>query len=173
MSGQDHSRITAEVPAEVMSTLQNAAALASVTVGEFIVQAGLAMAGLQLTNGDHFRRLDLEDAELLAHLLENPPEPNEALKRAFTRLAKDYDGVPVLTEPTQASRILAYYTLNIRGLISSGTLPPSLSQLPATVPALTIGRLAVDATVLNAGHGAAMLAHAMKRAKVLLGAKRK
>jgi GNAT superfamily N-acetyltransferase len=72
----------------------------------------------------------------------------------------------VLIEPAQPNRILAYYALNIRGLITSGTLPLSLaSRLPGTVPALTIGRLAVDATVQSEGHGAAMLAHAMRRAK--------
>jgi uncharacterized protein (DUF1778 family) len=93
MSVQDYNRITVEVAAGDMGTLQKAAELVGVTVEQFVVQSGLTMAGLHLTDGDHFRRLHVDDAELLADLLENPPQPNEASIQAFARPSKDYDGV--------------------------------------------------------------------------------
>ncbi|HEX9174444.1 MAG TPA: DUF1778 domain-containing protein, partial [Telluria sp.] len=82
MSDQDCSRITAEVSADDMDTLQKASQLAGVTIAQFIVQSGLAIARLQSTDRDHFRPLHEEDVELLGDLLENPPVPNEALRRA-------------------------------------------------------------------------------------------
>ena len=72
----------------------------------------------------------------------------------------------VLTETGRPARILAYYALNIRGLVEAWTLPPPLTRrMPSTIPTLALGRLAVDASAQEMGHGAAMLAHAMRQAK--------
>lgn len=72
----------------------------------------------------------------------------------------------VLIEPEQPNKILAYYALNIRGLIAPETLPHSLgNRLPLNAPALTIGRLAVDLAAQKKGYGEILLVNAMANAK--------
>jgi uncharacterized protein (DUF1778 family) len=77
-------RITARVPQPVVAELEKAAALVGVTVNQFVVQAASEKARTVI---DTFTRIDLSrrDAELIAGLLENPPAPNAALKRARQR----------------------------------------------------------------------------------------
>jgi ribosomal protein S18 acetylase RimI-like enzyme len=72
----------------------------------------------------------------------------------------------VLTESASPNRILAYYALNIRGLVAVEALPPPLAKrLPLRAPALAIGRLAVDLSAQKHGYGETMLVHAMRNAK--------
>jgi predicted GNAT family N-acyltransferase len=80
--------------------------------------------------------------------------------------AKKLSQTFVLTVPEQPGRVLAYYALNIRGLVQKETLPHTLSsRLPLSAPALAIGRLAVDLSAQKRQYGEAMLVHAMRNAK--------
>lgn len=78
---EERGRITARAPQPVVDELEEAAALVGVTVNQFIVQAATEKARTII---DSYTRIELSrrDATFIANLLDNPPAPNEALKRA-------------------------------------------------------------------------------------------
>lgn len=80
-------RITARAPQLVVDELEEAAALVGVTVNQFIVQAASEKARTII---DSFTRIELtrRDAVLIANLMDAPPEPNAALKRAAQKYEK-------------------------------------------------------------------------------------
>lgn len=77
-------RIAARVPHAVYETLCRAAELSGATVNQFLVQAALKEAHLVIERADLIR-LSGRDWSVLLDLLENPPEPNAALKAAVQR----------------------------------------------------------------------------------------
>jgi len=84
---EERGRITARVPQVVVDDLEEAAALVGVTVNQFIVQAAAEKARTTIETA---KRVELtrRDAAFIANLLENPPVPNEALRRATQRYLK-------------------------------------------------------------------------------------
>lgn len=84
---EERGRITARAPQRVVHELEEAAALVGVTINQFIVQAATEKARTVI---DAFTRIELSrcDAAFIVNLLDDPPAPNEALKRAAQRYKK-------------------------------------------------------------------------------------
>jgi uncharacterized protein (DUF1778 family) len=84
---EERGRITARAPQLVVDELEEAAALVGVTVNQFIVQAATEKARTII---DSYTRIELSrrDAAFIANLLDNPPAPSDALKRAVQRHKK-------------------------------------------------------------------------------------
>jgi uncharacterized protein (DUF1778 family) len=84
---EERGRITARAPQPVVDELEEAATLVGVSVNQFIVQAAIEKARTII---DAFTRIELtrRDAVFIANLLDNPPAPNAALKRAVQRYNK-------------------------------------------------------------------------------------
>lgn len=80
-------RITARAPQPVVDELEEAAALVGVSVNQFIVQAASEKARTII---DSFTRIELtrRDAVFIANLMDAPPAPNAALKRAVQKYEK-------------------------------------------------------------------------------------
>ncbi|MBA4741078.1 MAG: DUF1778 domain-containing protein [Azoarcus sp.] len=87
---KERGRITARAPQPVVDELEEAAALAGITVNQFIVQAATEKARTII---DAFTRVSLSrrDAVFIATLLDNPPSPNEALQRAARRYEQEVE----------------------------------------------------------------------------------
>ena len=87
MKTELRGRITARAPQPVVDELEEAAALVGVTVNQFIVQAASEKARTII---DSFTRIELtrRDAVFIANLIDAPPPPNAALKRAVQRYEK-------------------------------------------------------------------------------------
>lgn len=84
---EERGRITARAPQPVVDELEEAAALVGITVNQFIVQAATEKARMII---DTFTRIELSrrDAVFIANLLDEPPAPNMALRRAAQRYEK-------------------------------------------------------------------------------------
>jgi uncharacterized protein (DUF1778 family) len=84
---EERGRITARAPQPVVDELEEAAALVGITVNQFVVQAAVEKARMII---DTFTRIELSrrDAVFIANLLDEPPAPNAALKRAARRYKK-------------------------------------------------------------------------------------
>jgi uncharacterized protein (DUF1778 family) len=78
----ERGRITAKVSLAVQEKLQAAADLAGATVNQFVVQSALEKAE-KIIDRETMIRFTRRDAAMLIELLENPPKPNPALKRAL------------------------------------------------------------------------------------------
>ena len=86
-------RVTARMSTQVAAKLQEAAELTGATVNQFMVQAALEKAQ-KIIDRENLIMFSAEDAAMFINMLENPPPPNEALKRAFERhKKKENDGV--------------------------------------------------------------------------------
>ncbi len=84
---EERGRITARAPQPVVDQLEEAAALVGVTVNQFIVQAATEKARSIIEA--HTRiELSRRDATFIANLLDDPPPPNAAMKRAIQRYKK-------------------------------------------------------------------------------------
>lgn len=79
---EERGRITARVPQAVQEKLMQAAELTGSTLNQFVVQSALERAE-QIIDRERVIALNREDAAMLIDLLENPPKPNDALKRAL------------------------------------------------------------------------------------------
>jgi uncharacterized protein (DUF1778 family) len=75
-------RIGARVPHEVYETLCRAAELTGSTVNQFLVQAALKEAQAVIERENQLR-LTTRDWACLLDLMDNPPEPNAALRSAL------------------------------------------------------------------------------------------
>jgi uncharacterized protein (DUF1778 family) len=84
---QARERITARVSSAVAETLSEAAALTGTTIKNFVLQAALKEAQ-RVIDREKTISISKEDAVMLLSLLDSPPEPNEALKRALNRFMK-------------------------------------------------------------------------------------
>lgn len=78
------TRVSARVPENVHETLAEAAALVGATLNQFVVQSALQKAR-EVIERARIIRLTEKDADVFFEALENPPEPNEALKAAAQR----------------------------------------------------------------------------------------
>jgi uncharacterized protein (DUF1778 family) len=83
----DTTRLTARVSESVRGFIEEAAALRGTTVNQFLAQAAYEKAQ-QVLDEEHLIRLSARDAKAFFAAIENPPEPNEALKRAARRHAE-------------------------------------------------------------------------------------
>ena len=80
--------------------------------------------------------------------------------------SKGISATYVLVDPAVPDTILGYYAINIRALVLIEGLPPDMAKrLPASAPALTLGRLAVDLKARGRRCGEQLLVDAMRRAK--------
>ena len=80
-TSDERGRITARLPQALVTELEEAAALAGVTVNQFIVQAASEKARTII---ETCTRIDVSrrDAAFIANLLDTPPVPNAALLKA-------------------------------------------------------------------------------------------
>jgi uncharacterized protein (DUF1778 family) len=83
----EKERITARVSNSVAETLNEAASLSGTTLSSFVVQAALKEAH-RIIDREKTIYLSPADAAMLLDLLENPPQPNAALTKAFERFMK-------------------------------------------------------------------------------------
>lgn len=84
---EERGRITARLPQAHVGVLEEAAALVGVTVNQFVVQAATEKAHTII---ETCTRIDVSrrDAALIANLLDAPPAPNAALRKAAQRYDK-------------------------------------------------------------------------------------
>jgi uncharacterized protein (DUF1778 family) len=78
------ARLEARLPADVLEMLKRAAEIQGRTLTDFVVTAARE-AAVKAIEEHHIIRLSLADQRAIAAAILNPPEPNEALKRAFER----------------------------------------------------------------------------------------
>ena len=78
------SRITARIPASVQTMLEDAATFLGVTLNSFLVSAAVEKAGDVLA-AERVIKLGRNDVEFMERLMDNPPEPNAALKAAAAK----------------------------------------------------------------------------------------
>ena len=73
----------------------------------------------------------------------------------------------VLVDDSAPSRIIGFYAVSMRGLVSTSVLPSNMARrLPRDVPAYTLARLAVALGEERKGAGSDLLMNAMDRARV-------
>ena len=77
-------RIPARMPTAVYNKIVEAAQTVGATLNQFIVQSALEKADAILEK-ERVIRLSAEASEVLFQIMENPPEPNEYLKKAMHR----------------------------------------------------------------------------------------
>ncbi|MFF7058087.1 DUF1778 domain-containing protein [Achromobacter spanius] len=80
-------QLTLEITPALEILLERAAALEGLTLEQFVVQT-LRHAAEALVPADDVIRLSKDAQEAFAHALFNPPSPNAALKKAFSRHKK-------------------------------------------------------------------------------------
>jgi len=86
------ANLTIRAPAELHSRLVEAAAWRGLSLNSFILQAAAREADAVLEQ-ERVLRITDADAAMLLDLLDHPPEPNRALKKAFAR-RKEKLGAP-------------------------------------------------------------------------------
>jgi uncharacterized protein (DUF1778 family) len=84
MSAPAPARLEARLPAEVMARLKRAAEIQGRTLTDFVVAAA-DEAACRVIDQTEIIHLSLEDQRQLAEAILNPPEPNEAWKKAVQR----------------------------------------------------------------------------------------
>lgn len=88
----------------------------------------------------------------------------QARQASSKRLSSTY----VLAESANSPKVLGFITISMRGQIFSTDLPPELAKRqPATVPAYTLARLAVDKTAQGRRCGEQLLVFAVALATKL------
>jgi uncharacterized protein (DUF1778 family) len=78
------ARLEARLPPEVHAMLKRAAEIQGRTLTDFVVAAS-SEAARQTIEATEIIRLSVEDQRLFAESILNPPEPNDALRRAFEK----------------------------------------------------------------------------------------
>jgi uncharacterized protein (DUF1778 family) len=78
------ARLEARLPTEVHATLKRAAEIQGRTLTDFVVSAAHEAACRAIAETD-LVRVSMEDQQKLAEAIFQPPEPTEALQRAFRR----------------------------------------------------------------------------------------
>lgn len=84
-------RIPARMPTAVYERILEAAQAVGATLNQFVVQSALEKANAIL-EGERVIKLSTASADAVFSLLENPPEPNEALLDAMRRLKETVAG---------------------------------------------------------------------------------
>lgn len=78
------SRVAARMPQEILDKITEAAGLLGSTLNQFLVSAALDKANAVLER-ERIINLNFDSARIVLDLIANPPEPNQALKRAMQR----------------------------------------------------------------------------------------
>jgi uncharacterized protein (DUF1778 family) len=78
------ARLEARLPAHVHAMLKRAAEIEGRTLTDFVVAAS-SEAARQTIETTEIIRLSLDDQRLFAESILNPPEPTDALRRAFEK----------------------------------------------------------------------------------------
>ena len=73
--------ITARIPRQACARIEEAAAWRGVSVGSFVAEAA-AKEAEQVIEKERLLQLSRQDADLLASLLDDPPAPNAAMRKA-------------------------------------------------------------------------------------------
>lgn len=81
---QTTSRLEARLPSDVHALLKRAAEIEGRTLTDFVVSAARE-AACRTIERTEILRLSIEDQRQIADALLNPPEPTEALEKAFRR----------------------------------------------------------------------------------------
>lgn len=76
------ARVAARMPYEVQERIMEAASLLGSTLNQFLVSAAIDKANAVLER-ERVINLNFDSARVVLDLIANPPEPNEALKRAM------------------------------------------------------------------------------------------
>jgi uncharacterized protein (DUF1778 family) len=84
------ARLEARLPAELHAMLKHAADLQGRTLTDFVVSAAREAAQRAIEDA-HVIKLSMEDQIAFAKALIDPPPPNDALRRAAQRWAKDVE----------------------------------------------------------------------------------
>jgi uncharacterized protein (DUF1778 family) len=82
MASETIARLEARLPADVHAMLKRAAQIQGRTLTDFVVTAAQEAARHAIEDAEIIR-LSAEGQRRFADAMLNPPEPNEALKRAF------------------------------------------------------------------------------------------
>ncbi|MGB7209063.1 MAG: DUF1778 domain-containing protein [Pyrinomonadaceae bacterium] len=77
----DAARLNFRLPTDIKKRIENAALISGITVTDFAI-AALANSADEVLHKHHSRKLSNRDRDLFLAMIENPPEPNEALRRA-------------------------------------------------------------------------------------------
>ena len=77
-------RICARVPHDVYELLSEAASSIGATINQFLVQSAVEKAH-HIVERERVITLSAKAAKTIFDLIENPPEPNERLKKAMQR----------------------------------------------------------------------------------------
>jgi GNAT superfamily N-acetyltransferase len=89
-------------------------------------------------------------------------------KQASQHLKSGVCTIFVLIEDAAPSRILGFYTLSNSQLVRSDLDDRAAKRLPHhPIPTITLGRMGVDQGVQNKGHGAILLADAIRRCSLV------
>lgn len=78
------ARLAARMPQEIQERIQEAASITGSTINEFLVSAALDKANAILER-ERTINLNFESAKIVLDLIADPPEPNEALRKAMQR----------------------------------------------------------------------------------------
>lgn len=81
------ARMNFRLPPEIKERIENAALVSGVTVTDFAISA-LANSAEEVLEKHQRRTLTDRDRDIFLNMLENPPEPNEALKKAVKNYKK-------------------------------------------------------------------------------------
>ena len=79
---RDVQKISTEVPAHHGAKIEEAAAWRGVPVSSFVIEAAVKEAE-QAIQKERLIELTRDDAELIVSLLDNPPEPHAAMRKAI------------------------------------------------------------------------------------------
>lgn len=82
MDTTKNERITARVTEQVKETLSSAAEIMGSTLNQFLIQSALEKAE-KIIEKEKIISLGKKDAKVFFSSLEDPPEPNKKLKKAF------------------------------------------------------------------------------------------
>lgn len=75
------ARLNFRLPAEIKKRVERAAMASGITVTDFAVSA-LATSADEVLERENQRRLSDRDRDIFLTMIENPPKPNDALRRA-------------------------------------------------------------------------------------------
>lgn len=81
------ARLNFRLPPEIKERIENAALVSGVTVTDFAISA-LAETAHEVLEKHQMRRLTNRDRDVFLEMLENPPAPNAALKKAVKQYKK-------------------------------------------------------------------------------------
>lgn len=89
-AARDVARLNFRLPAKIKKRVEDAAVLSGVTVSDFAVAALVSSADAVLRQREE-RKMSDRDRDLFLALVEAPPKPNKALKKAAQKYKKRSD----------------------------------------------------------------------------------